>query len=418
MRRERGSVFVLSLITLAAIVAMVAGIAATRRIEMRAIANRVSLARAERIAWSAAQVALSELQTQLDTAPGTWTRADAWAQLGTQGNERLDYAGGYARMQIVDAAGFVNLNVANEAQLRTMPLTDEQLESLLDWREPDFAPRALGAKDDYYNALPEPYNARLGPLETLDELLLVKGFTPQTLYEPTTEQPTTTTPLPGPDGEEPRLAELVTVHSVSPNIAPDGTQKLNVNTATLQALVGRGIPAQLATQIIQRRNQQGTFTSMSDLLGLPGLTTQNARVLLDNLSTQNNAQANGLVNINAASEGVLMTLPGMTRELASGIFTLQQTGFQGLGQIFDVPGMSVQTIRPFVDMITTTTRSWTIHTMGITGGLRYALETNVIVVNGRLRVLSTRRVSPELAMTIWRWDEETTTSRELGGVLP
>src|SRR5207248_8062397 len=37
-------------------------------------------------------------------------------------------------------------------------------------------------ESNYYQTLNPPYNAKNGPLDSLDELLLVKGVTPQLLY--------------------------------------------------------------------------------------------------------------------------------------------------------------------------------------------------------------------------------------------
>ena len=44
------------------------------------------------------------------------------------------------------------------------------------------AVRAQGAEDDYYMSLPEPYHCKNAHFDSVDELLLVKGVTPQLLY--------------------------------------------------------------------------------------------------------------------------------------------------------------------------------------------------------------------------------------------
>lgn len=52
------------------------------------------------------------------------------------------------------------------------------IDSFLDWTDVDNIPRRNGAEtEDYYSKLPFPYCAKNGPLDTIYELLLIKGFT-------------------------------------------------------------------------------------------------------------------------------------------------------------------------------------------------------------------------------------------------
>lgn len=55
---------------------------------------------------------------------------------------------------------------------------DTMIASFMDWIDTDDAPRMNGAEsEDYYMKLESPYRAKNGPLDTVGELLLVKGFT-------------------------------------------------------------------------------------------------------------------------------------------------------------------------------------------------------------------------------------------------
>src|SRR5262249_41429140 len=54
--------------------------------------------------------------------------------------------------------------------------------SILDWMDADSDPRPGGAEDEYYMALTPPYHCKNGPLDSLEELLFVKGVTPQLLF--------------------------------------------------------------------------------------------------------------------------------------------------------------------------------------------------------------------------------------------
>jgi len=83
------------------------------------------------------------------------------------------------------------------------------VEALIDWiDEDDEAIGFGGAESSYYQGLDNPYTPRNGPMEFVEELLLVRGITPELYY--------------GTD-EVPGLVELVT---------PYGTDgKVNINTA-------------------------------------------------------------------------------------------------------------------------------------------------------------------------------------------
>ncbi|MFH1360894.1 MAG: hypothetical protein ABIJ41_07705 [Candidatus Omnitrophota bacterium] len=52
--------------------------------------------------------------------------------------------------------------------------------SIIDWKDQDTQPKEsyYGAEDEYYLGLQEPYKAKNAPLESLEELLLIKGMTP------------------------------------------------------------------------------------------------------------------------------------------------------------------------------------------------------------------------------------------------
>ncbi len=91
---------------------------------------------------------------------------------------------------IVDEERKINLNSATPDQLRYLfrsagvegAQLDTIVDSILDWRDPDQLHRASGAEEDYYRSLPKPYSCKDGPFDAVEELLLVKGMTPEILY--------------------------------------------------------------------------------------------------------------------------------------------------------------------------------------------------------------------------------------------
>ncbi len=96
------------------------------------------------------------------------------------------------RYGITPESALLNLNVASEDQIRRLltPLlldlgvenAEDLVNSLLDWRDGDDQARPGGAENEYYNALSPPYKCKSAPFDSVEELLLVKGFSAAILY--------------------------------------------------------------------------------------------------------------------------------------------------------------------------------------------------------------------------------------------
>ncbi len=107
---------------------------------------------------------------------------------------RLDGPEGTMRFGVTPEAGKLNINVATDAQITQLVsslLFEMGIETpgpyvaaLLDWLDEDGDAREGGAEDEYYTNLDPgpPYSCKNGPLDTLEELLLVKGFNAALLY--------------------------------------------------------------------------------------------------------------------------------------------------------------------------------------------------------------------------------------------
>ena len=61
-------------------------------------------------------------------------------------------------------------------------MTEDIANSIVDWIDPDSDARSGGAESDYYLGQNPAYRAKNGPLDSIDELLLVKGMTRELLY--------------------------------------------------------------------------------------------------------------------------------------------------------------------------------------------------------------------------------------------
>ncbi|HVL39339.1 MAG TPA: type II secretion system protein GspK [Fimbriimonadaceae bacterium] len=393
---------VITLAVLAGLILIVGSIAASQRVAFRAELNRMEARRARIAAEAGIQRALAEFLNQPEelTAVG-----DVWETLGSYGSERFVLNDVSFRLQILDASGLVDLNSAPEEQLQRLPLTSEQIDSLLDWRSEEREPRPEGAKDEYYNNLPRPYNTKLGPLDSVEELLLVKGFTPAALYSRQDNIVSTATLVQGGEDEQPLLVDLVTVGAQSRNVDLNGLPKLNANQVTIGQMTQRGIPPNVAAAIFQRR---GTFTGLGQLLQVPGVNAQNAAAIVDNLAVNAEPVALGRVNVNTASEGVLNTLPEMAPDVALAIVQRQTTPFNSVGELFTLPGFTLELGQQVIDRLTVNSQTFLVRVIGRAGDTEVALEASVVLEEGVPRVTSVREASFGDMWRRWGWDQEPT----------
>jgi general secretion pathway protein K len=90
------------------------------------------------------------------------------------------------KVRIYDHAGKINLRELNLPRLRSLlekrmgEEADEEIEAMLaawtDWEDLNDQAAPNGAERDYYENLDPPYQPRNGPLETVEEILLIRGF--------------------------------------------------------------------------------------------------------------------------------------------------------------------------------------------------------------------------------------------------
>lgn len=123
-------------------------------------------------------------------------------------------------------------------------MTIEISEAIFDWIDEDDEQRTYGAENEYYQSLSPPYECKNAKLETLDELLLIRGITPQILFgedanrngllDPNENDGPLTAPFDNADGMLDRgWSAYLTVYSRELNLQSDRTMRIDVNTNTL-----------------------------------------------------------------------------------------------------------------------------------------------------------------------------------------
>ena len=109
-------------------------------------------------------------------------------------------------------------------------------DSILDWIDSNKNHRINGAEDDYYRTQQPPYLAKNGKIETLSELLKVRGVTEEIFYGSQEE-----------DGEYKGIAQFLTVYKFA---------SINPNTTSPEVLNIIFSPEQVA-EILKNRAEKG-----------------------------------------------------------------------------------------------------------------------------------------------------------------
>ncbi len=162
--------------------------------------------------------------------------------VGTFGDGEYD-------IDIQDESAKINVNFATEENLRALMQAigieqkdaDVIVDSILDWRDVDNLPHLNGAEDSYYQSLNPPYKAKNGRIETVEEMLLIRGITRNYFYGFSEKAPDGTIVY------RYGLSRYLTVYSNS--------NRINVNYAALPVLMSiPGMQPQAAQMIFERRH--------------------------------------------------------------------------------------------------------------------------------------------------------------------
>jgi len=173
------------------------------------------------------------------------------------------------RAGVIDEGGKLNINalIAQDktgvalynALLKIPNMTEEVAANIVDWVDADETPgsaangAAVGAENEHYSSLANPYRCKNGPLNTLDELLLVKGVTPQLLYG--SDQNQNGVADPGEGGTLDRgWSDYLTVYGREISLDSTGQLKIWINgedpAAIYAAMKSAGLPEEVAAYIM------------------------------------------------------------------------------------------------------------------------------------------------------------------------
>lgn len=251
---------------------------------------------------------------------------------------------------VIDEGGKLNINsliaidtsgnTLYNALMQLPNMTADIADAIVDWVDTDDDARTSGAESSYYQSLPNPYQAKNGPLNSLDELLLVKGMTPYLLYGGDTNRNGVQD-----EGEVDGTrgwADFLTVYGRELNVDSTGTARIYLNgddLSTMYQQLQNAVGNDLATYIIASKVMNPTPVSKTNNSGSSGTTTT---VTLD-------ADKDAVVGTTSGSTG---TGGGAPNQPATVTATTDQLA-QALQPILQANASSGQRIRSVMSLIGT-----------------------------------------------------------------
>jgi general secretion pathway protein K len=244
-RGQRGFALVAVLLVLGLLGIIGAEFGYSMRLEAEAMRAWRDSMRAAHLAEAGAEQALRELSGDFQLASVPFDGVFTFYKQGLPpvpvprlARTKVRLGPGEFTYRISDEQARINVNTATPDQLDKLLQClgvdkinrDEIVDSILDWIDTNEEHRMNGAEsDDYYLKLPIPYRARNGRIESVNELLQIRGVTPA-IFE-------------GVDGR-PGLRDALTAR---------GAGRVNVNTAPPVVLCAMGVSEAQISSVMQGR---------------------------------------------------------------------------------------------------------------------------------------------------------------------
>ncbi len=362
--RARGTVLIVTIWVVLVLAGLAMVFARSMRVDAIVAANHVASLQAECLANGALQYVVAKIteaaEEEEDETRSETGRDFEEQEVGEAGyfwvlrsNLESDHEFDYG---LTDEAGKINLNSASLEMLQKLPgMTAELAASIIDWRDEDTDVTTGGAESEYYLLQADGYQCKDAPLETVDEILLIKGASEELLdgedinlngYLDDHEN----------DGDESEpddnhngnldagFYDYVTVYSEEKNVDADGEERIDINdtdTSTvlenLQTLVQETFKENEATNVttsITLAVSDGrTFENILDFYYKSGMTLDQFSQIADRLTTSSEETLAGLVNVNTAPKEVLACLPDLEESDAEALVSYRESHSDSLDSI-------------------------------------------------------------------------------------
>jgi len=310
LRNERGAALILVILMVSIIVAVTMELNASSRANIYEAANfrdRIKTLYIAKSGFSAAGTLLLRDNNNFDALTEIWARTEILSPYSAQ----LFEGDGHCTLIIEDESGripvhkIVNGSAYNQQyrdilvrflSLPEFDLKPDQVETIIDsikdWLDSDEDMSSRGAESAHYQTLSPPYNSKNGPLDSIDELLLVHGITPEIFF--------------GSEGR-PGIRDFLTVY---------GDGQININTAPKMVL--RALSVDITPERAEEMDnyRRDPANSLSDRIWYTKADTMSGITLADNLISIKSK------NFRISSTGNLASM----RETVSGVIERDTDG--------------------------------------------------------------------------------------------
>lgn len=342
-REQRGAAYVVALLVTTVLASMVLVFSKEMRVQTDALANRVSQTQARWVAEGAIQAVRGDLAYVISL--GQAPRLD---RVSPQGQPLGDGLFWIIRPSHTDdretafglqgESGKINLDAfAGIDALELDGMTENLAAAINDWQDRDERITPGGAESAYYLSRDTPYRIKDRELETVGELMYVRGMTRDLLLgedvnrngrlDPNEDDGAGNAPGDNADGELDRgFVDYFTVYSADPGVSDSGQEKVTLDikqspqqfNALRQFLVsqlGEERGAELADLSFNKTATAGkneTFTSVLEFFTETQATEEEFELVHDGIKRLDNDDVlEGLIDVYHATEEVLATLPGL-----------------------------------------------------------------------------------------------------------
>lgn len=240
--KRRGSILLLTLVVVSGLALGALAFAQTLILELDAIRATQQQAELRRFADSGLEAVAATLEARHSAVsrrdPSSERRLRQVAVYELEGamgrftiQPGLQTVDSSAGAEFQDETAKLNLNAlplesvkrdAARDRLTILPgMTPAMADAILDWMDQDDEPSEFGAEAAWYSRQDPPRLPRNGRLQSLDELLQVRGVTSELLYG---------------HGADAGLSQYLSIYGAESNLRPDGQPRINLNQQDLVAL--------------------------------------------------------------------------------------------------------------------------------------------------------------------------------------
>ncbi len=249
---ERGVALLLTLVVLVLLVALIVEFDYGTKVHLITAGNFRDETKAAYLAKSGITAARAVLKDDAINSKGYDAPSEFWAQPLPS----YPVGDGFVSIEITDEAGKIDLNrladplnaVRDDTRMMLqrlfviLDLDPNLVEAIKDWVDLDDDSEFNGAEDNYYAGLTPPYTTPHGPMNTISELLLIRGVTPQ-IYT--------------------KIRPYVTTVSVK---TPQGNGMININTADLPVL--QALDEDISPDFARRIRDGGPYEKLADFFSV------------------------------------------------------------------------------------------------------------------------------------------------------